>query len=226
MSRYHDEIFCVASRIIEKLLILQDKPQTDVSSLPRITPGSLNGLDSSYVAFHIRRGDFQQKHTRLPADEIMNLTAHLVPDRHQRVAYIATDESDRAFFQPFFDNYQAVYFLQDVQAGSGIDQVNGNYVGMIEQVVCAGAHTFIGTPLSTFTAYITRMRGYLNRTIEINNNGTKFHLDRRGVYDRTYYFMKHHMYQLHTKPKVHFPLWIRDFIDVFQDIDEPPSVDI
>ena len=28
------------------------------------------------------------------------------------------------------------------------------------------------------------------------------------------------MYQLHTKPKVHFPLWIRDFVDVFQAIDD------
>jgi hypothetical protein len=31
---------------------------------------------------------------------------------------------------------------------------------MVEQTVCANAHTFVGTPLSTFTGYITRMRGY------------------------------------------------------------------
>jgi hypothetical protein len=38
-------------------------------------------------------------------------------------------------------------------------QVNRNHIGMMEQVVCANAHTFIGTAKSTFTGYITRMRG-------------------------------------------------------------------
>lgn len=31
--------------------------------------------------------------------------------------------------------------------------------------------------------------------------------------------MKHHMYSLHDKPHVHFPLWIRDFVDAFENID-------
>jgi hypothetical protein len=67
------------------------------------------------------------------------------------------------------------------------------------------------------------MRGYMNRTIEITDGepqGQPFHMDRRGIYERTFYFMKHHMYQLQNKPRVHFPLWIRDFVDVFQDIDD------
>lgn len=217
--RYHDEIFCVASRIIEKLLLGQADAVN--ASLAHPVAGSTDAIDAQYIAFHIRRGDFQQKHTRLPAEEIVQLTNALVPDRAQRIAYISTDEGNRSFFAPFFREYRAVYFLSDLQAGSGIEKVNQNFVGMIEQVVCAGAHTFIGTPLSTFTAYITRMRGYLNRTISVEQEGrTPQLMDRRGIYERTFYYMKHHMHQLHTKPKVHFPLWIRDFVEVFKDIDD------
>jgi hypothetical protein len=206
--RYHDEIFCVGSRIIEKLLLLEGSP--------------LETTAPQYIALHIRRGDFQQKHTRLSAEEIVNLTAPLVPDRLQRIAYIATDEGNRSFFAPFAAAYKAIYFLSDLQNDTGIETVNGNYMGMIEQVVCAGAHTFIGTPLSTFTAYITRMRGYLNRTISLTHRQTNesYIMDRRGVYSRTYYYMKHHMHMLHTKPHVNFPLWVRDFADVFDAIDD------
>ncbi|RYH11033.1 hypothetical protein EON65_39095 [archaeon] len=37
--------------------------------------------------------------------------------------------------------------------------VTKNHIGMLEQIICANAHTFVGTPFSTFTGYITRMRG-------------------------------------------------------------------
>jgi hypothetical protein len=210
--RYHDEIFCVGSRIIERLLELEGSP--------------IELSEPMFIAFHIRRGDFQQKHTRLPAERIVELTNHLVPDRKDRIAYIATDEGNRSFFEPFAREYKKIYFLNDISANSGIEEVNANYIGMIEQVVCAAAHTFIGTPLSTFTAYITRMRGYMNRTVPLIDRDSsgrvikRHQVDRRGIYNRTYYFMNHHMHQLHTKPKVHFPLWIRDFVDVFKDIDE------
>ena len=265
--RYHDEIFCVASQFIFKLLALQELPASgeadtvtkrndklkemneyfkgrmepadlpinyyetlDDSSSSSSKGENLLKLKPKYIAFHIRRGDFQQKHTRLPAEQILELTKHLIPQPHkEKILYISTDEKNLSFFQPFRDEYRAIYFLDDLSANTGIDKINQNYIGMIEQIICAGADIFIGTPLSTFTAYITRMRGYLNRTIEIpvyKKNGREgekdfiYQLDRRGIYDKTYYFMKSHMYHLQQRPKVHFPLWVRDFVDVFQDIDD------
>jgi hypothetical protein len=293
--RYHDQIFCTGSEIIEKLLKLQallllhlpETPSTDTGVDAAVVNARVaaeilqlvehskqdthavsahdhgaevgKGLEQEdvrsgrvlpqYVAFHIRRGDFQQKHTRLPAEQIVELTNHLVKDKHKKVAYISTDEGNRSFFEPFIRTYGAVYFLGDLKNGTNIDEINQNYVGMIEQVVCANADVFIGTPLSTFTAYITRMRGFMNRTIThfpsavetqgIENTAGRTPIggnsargphpsvrrpaalvDRAGLYNRTYYFMNHHMYQLHTKPHVHFPLWIRDFVDAFEDIDD------
>lgn len=214
--RYHDEIFCTGSRIVEKLLMLQvladypmnaegeegialellnlmernaiayssrgdgDNNNTTADSStttysydaeePAIAPSVMelihHGLlPPSYVAFHIRRGDFQQTQTRRSAEKIVEQTNALVPNRSTRIAYIATDESNRSFFAPFMREYRAVYFLSDLKSNTDIDNINQNYVGMIEQVVCANADVFIGTPLSTFTAYITRIRGYMNRTL-------------------------------------------------------------
>ena len=157
---------------------------------------------NSYIAYHIRRGDFQQKHTRLAADEIVRLTLPLIPGNASNwLVYIATDEKNISFFAPFFRTFGAVRFLSDYMndrngngnettqgqnnppqegtttqqekkdvPGQGLGQgfflqdMNPNHLGMVEQLVCANAHTFIGTPLSTFTGFITRMRGFMNRT--------------------------------------------------------------
>mmetsp|Transcript_23402 Transcript_23402/g.32031 ORF Transcript_23402/g.32031 Transcript_23402/m.32031 type:complete len:80 (+) Transcript_23402:79-318(+) len=50
-------------------------------------------------------------------------------------------------------------------------------------------------------------------------------LNRAGIYDRTYYYMKSHMHILQQKPHVHFPLWVRDFVDAFEDIDRDDGSD-
>ena len=52
--------------------------------------------------------------------------------------------------------------LNDYMIEARIGDENANHIGMIEQIIMANAYTFIGTPLSTFTNFITRMRGYYN----------------------------------------------------------------
>jgi hypothetical protein len=91
------------------------------------------------------------------------------------------------------------------QALLGPDHVNQNYIGMIEQVVAANAHTFIGTPFSTFTGYITRMRGYY----------------RDNRYKRTFYTMKSMQHILHrNQDNIVGPFWAREFPVAHSDIDD------
>ena len=107
---------------------------------------------------------------------------HLLDTSVTRLLYIATDEKDKNFFRPFQAEFQ-VRFLSDYTEKAHLedDYLNQNHIGMVEQTICANAHTFVGTPLSTFTGYITRMRGYY----------------RDNRYARTFYTIKQYQYQLH-----------------------------
>eukprot|EP01035_Chromulina_nebulosa_P028048 gene28048-36960_t len=108
--RYHDQVFCVASVLIERLMQLDLSPKEYKASKKATAQAAgkskrFTVAHPQYVAFHIRRGDFQQTHTRLPAEKIAHLSGPLVPDRSRRIAYIATDETNRSFFEPFFKEY-------------------------------------------------------------------------------------------------------------------------
>jgi len=83
--------------------------------------------------------------------------------------YISTDETDESFLQTFRDHGIDARWSRDFfeRADSPIahlvakDPVRAKkLLGPVEQVVCAFSRTFLGTPKSTFSAYITRMRIY------------------------------------------------------------------
>jgi hypothetical protein len=220
---YHDDIFCAAGRVVRMLhedaaALSNGKfvaPVTTNSDL--LTLGGNTNQDATYFAYHIRRGDFQYKHTKLSAEEIWANTKHLIAPFVNRTSliYIATDEKNKKFFEPFRKgfaehNFKLVFIDEYVRRAFLTDgHLNQNHIGMIEQVICANAHTFIGTPLSTFTGYITRMRGYY----------------RDGRYARTYYTMPQDMYQLHKRPELVGPFWAREFAVAHRDIDDVLSGD-
>lgn len=182
---YHDIIFCYSGFIVRQLHEISSK--IDYKPLPSLhhasykTLGGNSNLDATYYAVHIRRCDFQYQDTRLSAEKIWNNIKHFFNQSISSVIYISTDEKDKTFFKPFLQSGYTVKFLSDFlpsikQHTFTFDEtsnsnnlnkhhhlrqmkLNMNHIGMIEQVICANAHTFIGTPYSTFTGYITRMRG-------------------------------------------------------------------
>jgi hypothetical protein len=66
--------------------------------------------DGAFDTFHIRRGDFQYKETRIEADELYQRSKAYIPEGS--VLYIATDEKKKEFFNVLKDHYK-VYFLDD-----------------------------------------------------------------------------------------------------------------
>ena len=112
--------------------------------------------------------------------EIWNNVQHLLNTSVSKLLYISTDEKNKSFFDPFREHFTIKFLTNYVDiAGLRPGRFNQNYLGMVEQIVCASAHTFIGTPLSTYTGYITRMRGY----------------HRDGRYAHTFYFLRKPMHQ-------------------------------
>lgn len=110
------------------------------------------------LLFSVRRGDFQYKHTRIEADEILaNINATIPVNT---TLYIATDERDKNFFKVLKGNYN-VKFMDDFLESLGPD-LNHNFYGMIDQLVASRSRTFFGCWHSTFTGYIMRLRGYHN----------------------------------------------------------------
>ena len=93
---YHDEIFCAASKVLR--LIHKDASAVSGVHLPRTEHNQTLGGDTnegaSFHSYHIRRGDFQFKETRQPAEVIWEQTRHLLEDHPNpnniKLIYIAT----------------------------------------------------------------------------------------------------------------------------------------
>ena len=141
--RYIDEVQCAAARIVAAVR----------DHVRKRDPKNAQGI---FDTFHIRRGDFQFKDTRIPANEILaNSKDQLTPNS---TIFIATDERDKKFFDPFREAGYDILFLDDFM--DKLKDVNTNYYGMIDQLIASRGRIFFGCWHSTFTGYIMRLRGY------------------------------------------------------------------
>lgn len=152
----------------------------------------------SLLTLCAHRGEFQYKVVKIPAERMLaNLKAVLPADQ---LVYIATDEKNASFFAAFQQHFTKTRFLSDF-ADQLVD-VNPNYLGILDQIICMRGTTFVGTWFSTFSGYITRMRGYLGFKDKSVFYADLAHRDR---------------FQQWEDPK--FPFYMREFPTAWQDID-------
>lgn len=154
------------------------------------------------------RTDFQYPPTQLPAEKLYELSkAHLTEGA---TLYVATDERNKEFFEPFRKKYDLV-FLDDFLGA--IPGVNTNYYGMIDQLVAYKSRVFYGTWWSTLSGYVNRMRGYY-----IAKHGLEGHED--GTMLSWYFTPSERVEQMRSYIPVRKPIYCREFPTSWRDIDK------
>ncbi|EDO44343.1 predicted protein [Nematostella vectensis] len=139
-----------------------------VSFAPEIrrrVSANLKRLGHHFSCIHVRRTDHPsaQENTQkywlnlLEKRQIKNKTSML---------YVATDEPDINWFEPFAEAGFELLFSRDLIAplGGGLRVTSHTRVfdqeilGFTEQLICANAEFFVGSYYSTFSMYINRLR--------------------------------------------------------------------
>ena len=112
----------------------------------------------NYSSLHVRRNDFFNLYPEqnIPGNRLLGNIGMRIPAGAR--LYIASDETDRTFFADLSRHYE-LYFIDDFKSLLP-DNLPAGSLACVEQMICALAKVFIGTRLSTFSAYITRLRGY------------------------------------------------------------------
>jgi len=192
--RYVDEIQCAAARVVAAV---REKAREH---------GNPEGL---FDSFHIRRGDLQYKDCFIEANEILDNVRHLLVEKS--TIFIATDERNMTYFDPLREHYH-LYFLHDFMDEVG--SMNKNFYGMLDQRIASRGRTFFGTYYSTFTGFITRMRGYHDQL-------DSEEYVRTGDSPSYYFVPKRFLNSVHHYKGLHGPFWAREFPVSWRDIDRP-----
>lgn len=191
--RYVDELQCAAARIVQAI---RERARSD--SNPK----------GEFDAFHIRRGDFQYKKTRVSAEEIYDISKDILAEGS--TVYIGTDERDKSFFAPLAKKYR-LFFLDDFM--DLIPGLNTNYYGMLDQLITTRSRYFWGCWFSTFTGYINRIRGYYSEKLKLPGH-------EEGVIESYYYALPEHKLKMREFYSVKKAFHAREFPASWRGIDK------
>jgi GDP-fucose protein O-fucosyltransferase len=149
---YNDSIYCAAGKIVKALQAEGEKRGFKVD----------DEGGGGYSAMHVRRGDLQYKKVKITAEEWYANTKEVW--KPGEILYIATDERKKEFFDPIKERHD-LRFLDDYMELAGLNDLDPNYMGMIDTIVASRGRAFAGTWFSTFSGYINRLRGYHGMTM-------------------------------------------------------------
>mmetsp|Transcript_2983 Transcript_2983/g.4400 ORF Transcript_2983/g.4400 Transcript_2983/m.4400 type:complete len:507 (-) Transcript_2983:35-1555(-) len=114
-----------------------------------------------FVSLHVRRNELQYKSSFKSASEsLKNIRSKLTPGE---TIYIATDEVKEDFFDVFRKEFKVVQWKDYFGPQGKFKHIeySRKHEGLIEMAICSMGRIFFGTSLSTFSAYIRRLRGYV-----------------------------------------------------------------
>lgn len=121
---------------------------------------------ATYHAMHVRHRDefaAQNQYNQLLPDSIFNFALRHFDRNISTIIYIAVDSDNMTVFEPLREIFQLKFisdYMTQFEDGRSESMINYNHIGMVEQMICANADTFIGTMTSTYSDYIMKLRGY------------------------------------------------------------------
>jgi len=193
--RYKDVIMCAAARIIEAL-----KQQCHSASNPTGT----------YHSLHLRRteGSFgsQYKKALVSSEELMQSLSIIEANS---TIFVSSDEKrDHQIFKELSEKYNIV-MLETFQ--NLVDGLNPNFHGMVEQMIAAKAGIFFGTYYSTYSGFISRLRGYYS--VQNEEDGIV-----EGILRNTFYITSEQKNEYAISKAVQKPFFSREFPIAWRNI--------
>ena len=114
-------------------------------------------LPRPFNAIHVRRTDHKTSSSKAPSYWLRSMANQNFLNVSSAL-YVATDEPDRNWFNPFYQAGYQLYFSDEFFEPSG-RSFDMDIRGLHDQVVCIHAKLFVGSKSSSFSGFIYRSRG-------------------------------------------------------------------
>lgn len=130
------------------------------NKVAEISASILRKMPKSFSSLHYRRTDHQFSESRfVTPEQVFNFTYDYFNEGE--VIYVSTDENFTTFTNEFCPVFQKRYTIISLMNYSHyVHKMSPILVPQVEMLLATQGRVFVGTQYSTFSLFITRMRGY------------------------------------------------------------------